>query len=859
MKRSITLRARLFYLAAAAFLPLAVMSGVSLFALVHQQRSQAERAGIELARALATAVDAELQRSLSVLEVLAHAPSLERGELARFHEVTRRVLETNPSWFTLILSEPSGSPITNARLELGAELPPLVERESFDAVVRTARPAIGYLARGRGAQPNVPIRVPVMHNDAVRYVLTAVVKPDGILEIVNRQRVPGDWIVSVFDAKGMRVARSRQHREYIGSAAAPSLQALMDKSGDEGAGVTQALEGEAVYAAYSRSHETGWTVAIGIPMSYVDLGALRSLVVYGGGILLSIALAILAALLVGRGVARPMAELGAAARALGRRDPLRLPDTPIVEIRQVGESLTVAADERSRGEAEREELLAREQQARAIAEEANRSKDEFLAMLGHELRNPLGAISNAAQLLAVGDEATREHARSVIARQVQHLARMTDDLLDAARAMTGKIVLQRQPLDLADAAGRAVSTLRAAGRTGQRRLVERLTPVWIDADPTRVEQLIANLLGNALKFTPEGGSISVSVAREGDTAVLRVADTGIGMPPELTARVFEPFVQGERPLDRSYGGLGIGLTLVRRLAELHGGSAAAQSDGPGKGSVFTVRLPVIEPRPPASARDAGAAKLPARDVLVVEDNPDARDTLKRILELDGHRVRVASDGVSALDAVRAAPPEVALIDIGLPRMDGYELARRIRAELPGERPLLVAVTGYGFAGGSQAHARGRLRSTPREAGRRRGARAGLRAPLERRHGHALLHGGPGADGVVPALHVGELREVDAMPFVARDPRIDSDVGNRVLVGEVVVAAEVLVHHAVEALRLVAVALAAVGDLVLLRAHEVMRLAEHRPHAAHLEHEPLQRHVLGAHRARQESSRLAGEV
>ena len=221
--------------------------------------------------------------------------------------------------------------------------------------------------------------------------------------------------------------------------------------------------------------------------------------------------------------------------------------------------------------------------------------------------------------------------------------------------------------------------------------------MWIDADPTRIEQIFGNLLVNALKFTPEGGTITVSVAKEGDDAVLRVTDTGIGMPPELTARVFEPFVQGERPLDRSFGGLGIGLTLARRLAELHGGSAAAASEGPGHGSVFTVRLPAARAPQMARRRPDAKPSTPARDVLVVEDNADARETLRRILELEGHRVRVAADGVSALEAVRSAAPEIALIDIGLPNMDGYELARRIRNEVEASRrPYLVAVTGYGL-------------------------------------------------------------------------------------------------------------------------------------------------------------------
>ena len=692
----VALRTRLLYLAAAAFLPVALVSGLSLFALLHQQRQQAERAGIELARALATAVDAELQRSISVLEGLANATTLDEREIERFYELTRRVLQSNPSWLTIILADPHGRQLANARFRYGEVLPPIVERASFERVLKTGEPAIGNLARGTGTQLAVPVRVPVIRAGKLRYVLTAAVKPDDFLDIINRQRVPGDWVVSVFDANRMRVARSRQHREYLGSGPTPTLEALMRKGADEGGGLTQVLEGGTVYTTYSRSHETGWTVVIGIPRPYFDVAALRSLIVYGGGLLISIALAILAALIVGRGIARPMAELGAAARALGRRERLALPHTPIAEIRQVADSLTVAADERARGEAEREQLLEREQQARGIAEAANRSKDEFLAMLGHELRNPLGAIANAAQLLGASDEQTRVHARAVIGRQVQHLARMTDDLLDAARAMTGKIVLQRQPLDLADAAARALSTLRASGRTGQRRIVQALASAWVDADPTRLEQIIANLVGNALKFTPEGGTVTVSVTRDADQALLRVADTGIGMAPELAARVFEPFVQGERPLDRSQGGLGIGLTLVRRLAELHGGSASAESEGEGRGSAFTVRLPAVEP--PGATRGPRLAEptAPARDVLVVEDNADARETLKRMLELAGHRVRVAVDGAAALDAVQSSVPDVALIDIGLPRMDGYEVARRIRADVHEKRPLLVAITGYGL-------------------------------------------------------------------------------------------------------------------------------------------------------------------
>jgi signal transduction histidine kinase/ActR/RegA family two-component response regulator len=692
------LRRRLYLLAAAAIVPLAAMAGIALLALAQQQRAQAERAGIELTRALATAVDAELQRSVAALEAMAISPALDSGDLRRFHESMRRVHAGRADWVTVTLADRTGQQLANATRPFGAELPKVVDPDSLERVFRSGRLVIGALTAGRGGVPAVPVRVPVSRNNEVRYVLTAAVKADSFLEVLNRQRVPPDWVVSVFDAKNMRVARSRQHAEFVNQPPAPSLQALMQQ-GDEGAGMTYVLEGDKVYTAFSRSRTSGWTLAIGVPRSAVESGGLRSLAAYGGGILLSIAVAVLAALAIGRGITAPMAWLRAAAQALGRRETVVPPATRILEIREVGSALAAAAKERAQHEAEREQLLRREQEARANAEAASRAKDEFLAMLGHELRNPLGAIANASRLLEHPriDAETAQRAREVISRQVEHLGRLTDDLLDAGRAIMGKIVLERQPLDLAAVVSRALGTLQAAGRLGAHRVERELEPVWVNADYTRVEQIVVNLVGNAVKFTPAGGTITVCVKPQSEEALISVRDTGVGMPPELGDRVFDLFVQGDPALDRGQGGLGIGLTLVRRLAELHGGSVTAASEGPGRGSEFTVRLPAIAP--PATARRAEphVAGAPARDILIVEDNEDAADTLRQLLELSGHRVRVERDGVAGLEALRAGAPDIALIDIGLPRMDGYELARRIRSANDGRRaPLLVAVTGYGL-------------------------------------------------------------------------------------------------------------------------------------------------------------------
>jgi signal transduction histidine kinase/ActR/RegA family two-component response regulator len=677
------------------------MAGLGLLALAQEQRRQAERAALEVTRALATAVDVELGRSIAVLRGISVGPSLDTGDLVRYREVMRRTVETRPDWLTITLADPSGQQLANTRRPFGEPLPMVVDLPSLAAAVRTRQPVVGALTTGPGGEIAIPARVPVLRDGEVRYVLTAAVKPDAFVEALARQRLPDDWVVSIFDAQPVRVARSRRHAEYLNQPPSPSLEKLMREApGDEATGITQALEGDEIYTAFTRSPQFGWSVAIGVPRGAVDAAAWRSLAAYGGGLLLSLALATLAALLVGRGIAAPIARLAAAARALGRRQPLEAPETRIREIREVGSALAGAARERAAHEHEREELLRREQAARASAEGASRAKDEFLAMLGHELRNPLGALTSASHLLQDPrtDGETTRRAREVVARQVRHLARLTDDLLDTGRALLGKIVLQRRPLDLAAVVGGALSTLQAAGRLGGHRIRSELESVWVDADFARIEQIVNNLVGNALKYTPEGGSIRVRVARDGAHAVLGVSDSGVGIGAELLGRVFDPFVQGPRELDRSHGGLGIGLTLVRRLAELHGGAASAASGGTGKGAQFEVRFPLIEP--PAVA-EVSARRLPAmapREILLVEDNDDAAEMLRGMLELAGHRVRVVPDGEQGLAALRESPPDIAFIDIGLPRLNGYEVAQQARAAFDGQRgPLLVALTGYGLA------------------------------------------------------------------------------------------------------------------------------------------------------------------
>ena len=332
------------------------------------------------------------------------------------------------------------------------------------------------------------------------------------------------------------------------------------------------------------------------------------------------------------------------------------------------------------------------------SQRVNRAKDEFLAMLGHELRNPLGAISSAVRLLDQfkGPNEAIGRACDVILRQSAHLGRLVDDLLDVGRVVTGKILLDRAAVDLAEVARRTVGTFTAAGKTQAHRLSVETVPVWVYADSVRFEQVIANLLTNALKYTPVGGAIRVTVGPEGAHAHLQVEDTGIGIAPGLLPHIFDLFVQGERGLDRAQGGLGIGLTLVQRLVELHDGAVEAHSAGPGHGSRFTVRLAAVPaPTSAASAQPTSTIATPRR-VLVIEDNEDSRDMLRQLLENAGHEVHDAGDGPQGVDAALRLEPDVALIDVGLPELDGYEVARRIRSGTRRDM-LLVALTGYGLA------------------------------------------------------------------------------------------------------------------------------------------------------------------
>jgi PAS domain S-box-containing protein len=343
-------------------------------------------------------------------------------------------------------------------------------------------------------------------------------------------------------------------------------------------------------------------------------------------------------------------------------------------------------------------------------EDADRRKDEFLAMLAHELRNPLAPIRNAAHTLALlgtGDDRVR-WVSGVIERQVGLMTRLVDDLLDVSRITSGKITLQRATVSMREVLAQAVETARPLAESRGQALEVDVPEdaAWVDGDPARLAQAVGNLLDNAIKYTDDGGRIGLRARVEADEVVIVVEDSGVGVDPELLPHVFDLFIQADRSLERKQGGLGLGLTLVRRLVEMHGGRVEAASAGPGLGSAFTIRLPclaaeVVEPAPAAEPAEAARPPGPARRILVVDDHQDSTDSLALFLRLRGHEVRTAPDGPTALDEIERYRPEVVFLDLGLPGMSGYDVARRVRMRTDLGSLQLVALTGYGTDGDRQ--------------------------------------------------------------------------------------------------------------------------------------------------------------
>ncbi|GKS86897.1 response regulator [Acidovorax sp. SUPP1855] len=888
--RTVPLKTQLLLVAAAAILPLAVVCGISLSALFESQRAQNEASSLGVARALATAVEGELRLTMSALQTLALADPLGTADgegKAQALALSRAVRASHPEWRGLLLADPSGRVVFSTETDRPTSAN-VVERSSFDATVQTRRPVAGSMARGAGGNLAFPVRVPVVRDGVVKYVLTAIIRPEAIAAVLRAQRVPEGWYVSVFDAKLARIARTVDDEKWRGSGPSESLKPFFQALGhdkQELLGTSTNVDGVLAKTVLARLDEGGWTLVLGTSLSKAESSWWRTAGAYVLGLLASLILGGTGAWWMSKSITMPMRSLRDDADALGRGELRPSGMSRIMEIDAVARALESAAVQRAGSEAEREELLQLESHARSAAqaaeqrlgllvnasavlsgsleesdtldaiarlvvpaigdacridlldeqgallprlshskwsehsgmlaeqdsmpahsaetpqvlitalktgkpslhpsgqtgeddgrskdisalvpefeavaacvvpliargrtigtmavlqagpsrifgaedsaligelaqraalaldnalllsearkaqreaESANRAKDEFLAMLGHELRNPLAPIVLALQLIARRDPTAFSREREIIGRQVKHLSRLVDDLLDISRIVSGKITLALEPVDLQEVVERALELTMPAlqARSSMPQLTLPNGPVLVQGELLRLVQIVCNLLNNAAKFSPPETPIRIELASETGWAVLRVSDEGVGIPAHLLHHVFERFVQGEQALERASGGLGLGLAIARSLTGLHSGTIEAHSDGPGRGSTFTLRLPLLGQRQATDdpQGDAGSEALPALRLLLVDDNNDAADLLAEWMRMEGHRVQATYSAAEGLAQLAKARFDAAIFDIGLPEISGYELARRVRSQ-PDTRHLpLIALTGYG--------------------------------------------------------------------------------------------------------------------------------------------------------------------
>jgi len=681
------LRMRLLLLAASGLLPLLIVLGWGINHLVDERQHQTEKAGLELSRALANAIDGEHRYIVALLEHMGTSDELERADFRAFHSSAERTA-SELDWISVVLTDGDGRAILRTSEPFGTTRPAPVEPESLQRVLNTNKPAVSRAFAYRSAALDTfVIRTPVMRQGRLVYVLSAYLPTEMVGAMLRRQNIPAGSTATVFDQTYYRIARSREAPSRRPSA---TLQAMLDQNQPSGAGQTVSVEGVPNYTGYTRMADSGWVVAVGNSVAEANQGLHALLRALALGLAASLALAVALAWVLSRQVLGPIETLTSAAGRLGRGEPVQVPPLDIAELNDVGVALNDAVADRDR---------AAEQVAAALrlAEEANRSKDQFLAMLGHELRNPLAPISNAVQIMAIkGDDRTAAERR-IIERQLVHVTRLVDDLLDVSRITSGRLAIRKEPVRMGSLLVQLVDNLRMSlhNHMLQIDLGPGVDDAWVAGDETRLAQVFNNLLVNGVKFTPPGGKIILEANLvEGELRV-EVHDTGVGMSQEDLDHVFELFYQAPQSSDRARGGLGLGLPIVKSLVEMHGGSVHAASAGPGKGSCMTVRLPTcMAPALPDDSKpqpDMAASG----NVLVVDDNEDAADTCAALLEMCGYAVQTVYRPEAALALLTKFKPDVAILDIGLPGISGYALASLLKEA--GYRGALVALTGYGQA------------------------------------------------------------------------------------------------------------------------------------------------------------------
>ena len=700
------MRIRIFIalMVAAIMLPLVLASAFA----VNQIRLEEQAASLaslhKTVDAISLTVDRDIQSSIAAMMALGNSEHLQTGNFEAFYAQAKAINLRNDTWVGLFRSD--GTQILHTSLPFTAQPTTPITSALAEKVIATQKPLVSDVFVGpvTGKQL-VAVYVPTDAISTSRYVVAQAFSLDHWKDIAKRQDLPADWIVAVIDRAGQFISRSHKSDEFLGRAARSELVAAAANT-KQGLIQHSTMEGIESYDAFDHSELTGWTIAVAAPVASIDAPIVRAVQTATAGFLLAMLVSGIMAAAFSRRFVAAVKNASTAAMALGQgQTPKMAARTSILEVDALNQSLANAGKllekeslARQVAEAERARLLVVEHQAFIAVLKENKAKDHFLAMLGHELRNPLAAISGAVEVLAHANQGTKDsnHHLGIIKRQNRHLIHIIDDLLDMSRLMAGKIVLNPQPVNLAECLQRCVDGLKAAQRVNGHSINVTAESVWINADSVRIEQIIINLIGNALKFSPLGNAIHVDLQQANGLAVLSVKDHGTGMTPELIAQVFEPFIQGPAHASGDHGGLGVGLALVKQLVELHAGTVTVASAGLNLGSTFTCNFPAMPT--PISEPALASTRLMApqsRTLLYVEDNADVRAVMSEMLRLSGYEIIEATDGAEALAALGLKRPDAIVMDIGLPDMTGYELARQMRL-LPSCQDLpIIALTGFG--------------------------------------------------------------------------------------------------------------------------------------------------------------------
>lgn len=694
------LRSLLLLLMIALAVPTLLVAALAIRGAATANHGTIERRLIDEARTLRRNVDGELQGSIRALQAIGDSPSLTRGDLDALRDEAARHLRAHPAWIAVRLATPDGRQLmsTGGSLEAGSAIE-AVDVVSLRQAVVTKRPIVGAMRMGwrASAQFAFPVRVPVIRDGAVVWVLSAIISPEGLQQALALDAQAAEGLRAVVNADNVVVTRTRSVETFAGRPVSPPFLAAIERI-DDGMVESQTLDAEEVYSAVSRSEDTGWRAIVSVPRSSIDRDFFNAMALLGGLGALLLTVGGLGSYFIARWIARDISMVSEAALELASGRPAAMDAPRVSEMRRLAWALERSAALIRVREHERDERVSRADAARAQAEAAARAKDEFLTMLGHELRNPLAPVLNALHVARVTGGTLGERERMIVERQVRHMARLVDDLLDVSRLRRGAVDLHLEPIDARALVSEAVEMTRPLfDEQHQTLVVDVPAGLTLLCDAHRLTQVLSNLLTNASKYSEPGGHVTLS-ARGADRDVIIVCeDDGIGIGADLLSRIFEPFVQGTRGIDRRQGGLGLGLAVVKSLVEQHGGTIVAFSDGEGRGSRFVVRLPAAGGQrhllsPPTDVERSASG--PAR-VLVVEDNDDVREMLTLALTLGGLDVRGESAASAALAAFETWKPTVAVLDIGLPEIDGFMLAERLRALDGGRELYLIAVTGYG--------------------------------------------------------------------------------------------------------------------------------------------------------------------